>query len=323
MAILEIADLVKNFALPGSREVVKAVSGVSFAVYEGETLGIVGESGSGKTTVGRMILRLIEPTGGSIRFQDRDLVGMDPKALRELRSDFQMIFQDPGSSLNPRMSVQKILERPLQIHRKDLNRSQRIELMDSTLVEVGLAPEHKTRFPHEFSGGQRQRISIARALIIQPDLMVLDEPTSALDVSVQAQILNLLRRLQRDYSLTYVFISHDLSVVRYMSTKIAVMYLGRIVEVTTRERIFTHSMHPYTIALTSAIPIPDPVKRRHPKFLKGEIPSSMNPPPGCHLHPRCDWAEEICSSVAPALEAVADNHYVACHFVEKGEGEVH
>jgi oligopeptide/dipeptide ABC transporter ATP-binding protein len=316
--LLEIRGLVKHFTVEGSREVVHAVDGVDLAVMQGETLGLVGESGCGKTTVGRLVLRLLEPTAGELLLDGRDLVRLPRGELRRLRSRMQIVFQDPFSSLNPRMTVHTLLTRPMEIH-LDLSPLARQARLEELLEKVGLRGEHRGRYPHEFSGGQRQRIAIARALSVNPDFVVLDEPTSALDVSVQAQILNLLKRLQRDHGLTYLFISHNLSVVRHMSDRIAVMYLGQLVEVATRETLFTAPLHPYTRALISAIPALTPGGGRERIRLVGDVPSAIRVPSGCRFHTRCPFAEDRCRREPPALRQVAvpgeAPHQVACHLV--------
>ena len=327
MAILvEVRGLTKYFAqrarLFGLRAqpAVRAVDGVSLTVKRQETLGVVGESGCGKTTLGRCILRLIEPTGGEVLFEGVNILTLDSTEMRRRWRDMQMVFQNPFSSLDPRLNVLRLVSEPLRTH-TDL----RGELLAVRVVEllerVGLEKEHLYRYPHEFSGGQCQRIAVARALALNPKLLVLDEPTSALDVSVQAQILNLLQELQREFSLTYLFISHDLSVVQHISDRIAVMYLGKIVELSTSETIFPSTssghrggaLHPYTEALLSSTPIPDPDAEKKRIILKGGVPSPTNPPPGCRFHPRCPKPTPICSQVEPELVDVGDGHLVACH----------
>jgi oligopeptide/dipeptide ABC transporter ATP-binding protein len=316
--LLEIRGLVKHFTVEGSREVVHAVDGVDLAVMRGETLGLVGESGCGKTTVGRLVLRLLEPTAGELLLDGRDLVRVPRGELRRMRRRMQIVFQDPFSSLNPRMTVHTLLTRPMEIH-LNLSPFARQARLEELLEKVGLRGEHRDRYPHEFSGGQRQRIAIARALSVNPDFMVLDEPTSALDVSVQAQILNLLRQLQRDHGLTYLFISHNLSVVRHMSDRIAVMYLGQLVELATRETLFTAPSHPYTRALISAIPALTPGGGRERIRLVGDVPSAIRVPAGCRFHTRCPFAEDRCRREPPALRQVAAPgeapHQVRCHLV--------
>jgi oligopeptide transport system ATP-binding protein len=311
---MEARALVKEFPVEGSRDVVHAVSGVDLTVFRGETLGLVGESGCGKTTMGRLVLRLIEPTAGQVLIEGRDLGGLGSRELRRVRSEMQIIFQNPFASLNPRMSVEQILTRPMLIHLR-LTGAERARRVSALLEQVGLREEHRQRYPHEFSGGQRQRIAIARALAVEPKFLVLDEPTSALDVSVQAQILNLLKRLQQELGLTYLFISHDLSAVRHMSDRIAVMYLGKVVEASASETLFDAPQHPYTQALMSAIPVTNPRLRRERVRLTGDIPSPIHLPAGCAFHTRCPWVVERCRHERPALRQVGaiGEHLVACH----------
>jgi oligopeptide transport system ATP-binding protein len=317
-ALLETRGLVKQFPVEGSRDLVHAVSGVDLSVRRGETLGLVGESGCGKTTVGRLVLRLIEPTSGEVLIEGRDLGRLGRRDLRRVRSEMQIVFQNPFASLNPRMTVEEILRRPMEIHLR-ISAKERTARVGRLLEQVGLREEHRTRFPHEFSGGQRQRIAIARALAVEPKFMVLDEPTSALDVSVQAQILNLLRRLQRDLGLTYLFISHDLSAVRHMSDRIAVMYLGKVVETSTSEVLFQAPKHPYTKALMSSIPVTNPRLRRERVRLTGDIPSPIHLPSGCAFHTRCPFVVDVCLHERPPLRAApgGDGHLVACHRAEE------
>jgi oligopeptide/dipeptide ABC transporter ATP-binding protein len=316
--LLAIRGLVKHFSVEGTREIVHAVDGLDLDVIRGETLGLVGESGCGKTTVGRLALRLLEPTAGAIWLDGSDLARLPAGALRRLRSRMQIVFQDPFSSLNPRMTVQTLLERPMRIH-LDLSAAAREARVKELLEKVGLLPEHRSRYPHEFSGGQRQRIAVARALSVNPDFIVLDEPTSALDVSVQAQILNLLKQLQRDHGLTYLFISHNLSVVKHMSDRIAVMYLGELVEVAGRDDLFAAPRHPYTRALISAIPALAPQERRERLRLAGDVPSAMRVPSGCRFHTRCPFAEARCREESPALRPLGGDgglpRLVRCHLV--------
>jgi oligopeptide transport system ATP-binding protein len=316
-ALVQVRDLVKQFPVAGSRDVVHAISGVDLDVHQGETLGLVGESGCGKTTMGRLVLRLIEPTSGRVLIAGRDLGQMKRGALRKVRSEMQIIFQNPFASLNPRMSVEEILRRPMEIH-LDLTAAERARRVGVLLEQVGLRDDHRNRFPHEFSGGQRQRIAIARALAVEPKFLVLDEPTSALDVSVQAQILNLLRRLQRELGLTYLFISHDLSAVRHMSDRISVMYLGKVVETSPAEKLFAAPGHPYTKALMSAIPVTNPNLRRERVRLQGDLPSPIHLPTGCAFHTRCPFVMERCKRERPELLAVAGDpaHRSACFLTE-------
>ena len=294
------------------------MDGVSFDIHRGETLGLVGESGQGKTTTGRCILRLERPTSGSILFEGRDLATLSEAELRAVRRRMQVIFQDPYSSLNPRMTVGQIIGEPLGVHRLVSGRGPRAARVGELLRQVGLLPQHGRRYPHELSGGQRQRVGIARALAMEPTLIVCDEPVSALDVSIQAQIINLLEDLQAQLGLTYLFVAHDLSVVRHISDRVAVMYLGRIVELADRKTLYDAPVHPYTRALLSAVPIPDPELEAHREriVLGGEVPSPLNPPSGCVFHPRCPIAVERCSSEVPALREVRPGHWGACHLAQ-------
>ena len=317
--LLRVKSLKKYFPIRGglfSREVarVHAVDDVSFDIMRGETLGLVGESGCGKSTTGRCILRLIEPTAGEVWFEDKNVTTLDKRSLRHLRRDMQIIFQDPYASLNPRLTVGAIIGEALEIH--DLAKSRReLEARVVQLLEtVGLQPDHMRRFPHEFSGGQRQRIGIARALAVEPKLVICDEPVSALDVSIQAQVINLLEDLQEKFGLTYLFIAHDLSVVEHISTRIAVMYLGRVVEIAPSRDLYDTPLHPYSEALLSAVPIPDPTVKRKRIMLQGDVPNPIRPPSGCHFHTRCPIARPDCSQRDPELRESRPGHWDACHY---------
>ncbi len=317
--LVSVRDLVKRFPIKGGllqREVasVKAVSGVSFDIKKGETLGLVGESGCGKSTLGRCLLRLLEPTQGQILFKGQDITHLPQKELRKLRRNMQIIFQDPYASLNPRMTIEDILIEPLIIHKLFKTRQDRRQRALRLLDVVGLRRESLSRYPHEFSGGQRQRISIARALAVEPEFMVCDEPVSALDVSIQAQIINLLEDLQREFKLTYLFIAHDLKVVEHISTRVAVMYLGHIVEMTQGEKLYADPKHPYTRALLSAIPLANPGAKKERVLLKGDVPSPITPPSGCHFHPRCPIAQGNCANDVPHLKECGSSHLVSCHY---------
>ena len=321
--ILEVRDLKKYFPIKKgllSRTVgqVKALDGISFDVHPGEVLGLVGESGCGKTTAGRCILQLTPPTSGSVKFEGQQLVGLSRGELRPLRKRMQIVFQDPYSSLNPRLTVGSMLREALTTHKLASGRAANDRVAE-LLTLVGLSPTHAARYPHEFSGGQRQRIGIARALAVEPRLIVADEPVSALDVSIQAQVVNLLRDLQRRLNLTYVFVAHDLSVVKHISDRVAVMYLGTIVELASSAALYERPRHPYTVSLLSAIPVPDPDRRRNRIVLTGDVPSPANPPSGCRFHTRCYMAQPMCSEEVPLLREVAPGHFSACHFSEQVE----
>jgi oligopeptide transport system ATP-binding protein len=318
--ILEVRNLVKHFPAAGgglvrkSGGVVRAVDGVSFSIRSGETLGLVGESGCGKTTTGRCILQLERPTSGQVIFEGQDLTGLTEAELRPFRRKLQVIFQDPYSSLNPRMTVGQIIGEPVKVHGLAPERRRRAERVAELLSVVGLLPALAERYPHELSGGQRQRVGIARALAMEPSLIICDEPVSALDVSIQAQIINLLEELEERFGLTYLFVAHDLSVVRHISDRVAVMYLGKIVEIADRQALYEDPLHPYTQALLSAVPIPDPAveAQREHIVLGGEVPSPLNPPSGCVFHPRCAIAIEECKRVVPELREVKPGHWAAC-----------
>lgn len=315
--LLKVENLKKHFPITGGilgRPVssVKAVDGVSFTVNKGETLGIVGESGCGKSTTGRMLMRLIDPSEGKVTFEDRELTSLSNSEMRKIRREMQMVFQDPFASLNPRHTVEKILEEPLKVHGMG-SAKERKKRVHELLNIVGLSSYHAKRYPHQFSGGQRQRIGIARALMTKPKLIIADEPVSALDVSIQSQVLNLMQDLQKEFGLTYIFIAHDLGVVRHISDRVGVMYLGKMVELSNSEQLYEKPLHPYTQALLSAVPVPDPDFKRETILLQGDIPSPSNPPSGCTFHTRCPHATEICKQKVPEFKEHQPGHYVACH----------
>ncbi|MFK7803275.1 MAG: ABC transporter ATP-binding protein [Anaerolineae bacterium] len=320
--LLEVKNLKKHFPIKSGllQRVtgwVKAVDDISFHIYEGEAFGLVGESGCGKTTAGRTILRLIEPTGGSVIFDDVDVASIPKKDMKQMRQEMQIIFQDPYSSLDPRMPVGESIAEGLRIH-TNKTAEERYELVVQMLTRVGMRADHARRYPHEFSGGQRQRIGIARALAVNPKFIVCDEPVSALDVSIQASVLNLMEELQEEFGLTYLFIAHNLSVVEHFSDRVGVMYLGKMAEMATREDLFKNPLHPYTQALMSAIPIPDPKQRKKRVILEGDVPSPINPPAGCRFHTRCPLAFDRCKTEEPVFKDYGDDHYAACHLLDEG-----
>lgn len=319
--LLELKELKKHFKV--GRETLKAVDGISLQIRKGETFGLVGESGCGKSTAGRVIVRLYEPTGGKIVFDGKDIAGAKGETAKVLNRKLQMIFQDPQASLNPRMIVGDIIAEGLDIHRLAAGKKERGERVQELLKTVGLSEEHANRYPHEFSGGQRQRIGIARALAVDPEFIVADEPVSALDVSIQAQVINLLKKLQREKGLTYLFISHDLSVVKYISDRVGVMYLGAMVEMTDSEKLYEDPLHPYTQALLSAVPVPDPdvEQRRERIVLEGDVPSPVNPPSGCRFRTRCPQAMDVCADIVPEMCEIKPGHLTACHLYYDARAE--
>ncbi|MBA4542134.1 MULTISPECIES: ABC transporter ATP-binding protein [Thermoactinomyces] len=321
MALMSVRNLKKTFPIRGGifgKKIgeIKAVDDVSFTVEKGETLGLVGESGCGKSTTGRTILRLYEPTAGEVEFEGKSILQYSPEEMRKARREMQMVFQDPFASLNPRQRIGKILEEPLIVHGLG-GAKERKEQVEELLKVVGLDKFHMNRYPHQFSGGQRQRIGIARALSTKPKLIVADEPVSALDVSIQSQVLNLMMDLQEQFELTYIFIAHDLSVVKHISTRVGVMYLGRMVELAGRDELYRNPLHPYTQALMSAVPIPDPDAGKERIILSGDVPSPANPPLGCAFHPRCPYAMDVCKEVRPEMKDAGGGHQVACHLLDQ------
>lgn len=319
--LLEVKNLKKWFPsskspFSGKKQYVKAVDGVSFTLHYGETLGIVGESGCGKSTMGRSVLRLLEPTSGQILFEGKNFTALNKKELRKSRSEFQIIFQDPYASLDPRMTIGDIIAEPLDIQLK-LPEKERMERVLKMMERVGLNTRYVNRYPHEFSGGQRQRIGIARAMILNPKVVVCDEPVSALDVSIQAQVINLLKDMQKEMGMAYIFISHDFSVIKHISDRVAVMYLGRVMEIADKNDLYKHPMHPYTVALLSAIPVPDRKHKKEKIVLEGDLPSPVNPPSGCVFHTRCPRAQEICKTQVPQQKDYGNGHCCACHFPQE------
>lgn len=319
--LLEVKDLKKWFPsskspFSGKKQYVKAVDGVSFTLHYGETLGIVGESGCGKSTMGRSVLRLLEPTSGQILFEGKNFTALNKKELRKSRSELQIIFQDPYASLDPRMTIGDIIAEPLDIQLK-LPEKERMERVLKMMERVGLNTRYVNRYPHEFSGGQRQRIGIARAMILNPKVVVCDEPVSALDVSIQAQVINLLKDMQKEMGMAYIFISHDFSVIKHISDRVAVMYLGRVMEIADKNDLYKHPMHPYTVALLSAIPVPDRKHKKEKIVLEGDLPSPVNPPSGCVFHTRCPRAQEICKTQVPQQKDYGNGHCCACHFPQE------
>jgi len=317
--LLKVKNLKKYFPVRKGifskvTEYVQAVDKISFDVKKGETLGLVGESGCGKTTTGKTIVRLLEPTSGEVNFKGKNIFTLNKEEFRKIRRNIQIIFQDPFGSLDPRMTVGDIVGEPLEIHKVAKNKKEKVEKIKDLLKTVGLNAGHIRRYPHEFSGGQRQRVGIARALALNPELLICDEPVSALDVSIQAQVINLLEELQKELKLTYLFIAHDLSVVKHISNRVAVMYLGKIFELASTFELYENTQHPYTEALLSAVPIPDPTLNRQRIILEGDVPSPIKPPAGCRFHPRCKYAKAICSQEEPELIDINNGHYVACHF---------
>ncbi|MCT1398877.1 dipeptide/oligopeptide/nickel ABC transporter ATP-binding protein [Paenibacillus sp. LC231] len=317
--LLEVKNLQKSFTVKkgffGTSKQLRAVDGISFAIHKGETFSLVGESGCGKSTTGRLVTRLLTPNSGEVLFNGTDISGYNENQMRPLRKDMQMVFQDPYASLNPRMKVKELVAEPLLIHTK-LSTKERDKLACELLETVGLNSFHAERFAHEFSGGQRQRIGIARALSVRPNLIVADEPVSALDVSIQSQVLNLLQDLQEEYGLTYLFISHDLSVVEHISDRIGVMYLGALVETADKDTLYDRPLHPYTQALLSSVPVPDPKQKKERIILKGDLPSPVNPPTGCRFHTRCPSCMEVCKQITPVYREVEPGHQVACHLYD-------